>query len=91
MIQWSAYYVNKIFDSIKNGERGNDIVDNMVTYIHKHYEENINRNMLAKRWVFSGVYWKIFKRKTGMGINEYINTIRIEKPEIFWKLQIIKL
>lgn len=80
MIQWSAYYVNKIFDSIKNGERGNDIVDNMVTYIHKHYEENINRNMLAKKVGFSPEYiGKIFKRKTGMGINEYINTIRIEK------------
>lgn len=80
MIQWSAYYVNKIFDSMKNGERGNDIVDNMVTYIHKHYEENINRNMLAKKVGFSPEYiGKIFKRKIGMGINEYINTIRIEK------------
>lgn len=67
-------------------------MDNMVTYIHKHYEENINRNMLAKKVGFSPEYiGKIFKRKTGMGINEYINTIRIEKPEIFWKLQIIKL
>lgn len=82
MIQWSAYYVNKIFDTIREREKGKNVVDTMVDYIHEHYEENINRGILAEKVNLSSEYvGKIFKKKIGTGINEYINMLRVEKAK----------
>lgn len=82
MIQWSTYYVNRIFDSIQDREKGKSVVDTMLDYIHRHYEENINRNTLAEVVSFSPEYvGKLFKKAMGIGISEYINKLRIEKAK----------
>ena len=82
MIQWSVYYINKVFDERADREKGKSIVDIMVDYIHNHYEENINRNMLAELIRLSPEYvGKMFKKEMGMGISEYLNNFRIQKAQ----------
>ena len=82
LIQWSVYYVNKVFDEIRDREKGKGVTDTMVDYIHNHYEENINRNILAEIVHLSPEYvGKIFKKEMGVGINEYLNQFRIQKAQ----------
>lgn len=82
LIQWSAHYVNKVFDEIRDREKGKSVTDTMVDYIHNHYEENVNRNILAEIVHLSPEYvGKIFKKEMGVGINEYLNQLRIQKAQ----------
>lgn len=82
MIQWSAYYINKVFDERADREKGKSVVDMLIDYIHNHYEENINRNMLAELVHLSPEYvGKMFKKEMGVGINEYLNHFRIQKAQ----------
>ena len=82
MVQWSVYYVNRIFETVQDREKGKSLVDTVVDYIHAHYEENISRNLLARKVGFSPEYvGKMFRKKIGMGINEYTNILRIEKAK----------
>lgn len=82
MIRWNAYVVNKIFDSIKNREKSDNMVEMLVDYIRQHYEENITRNTLAEMVHFSPEYvGKTFKKQTGSSINDYVKKLRIEEAK----------
>ncbi len=82
MIRWNAYYINKVFDSMPDCSRDSGIVDVIVDYIRKHYEENISRNTLADMVHFSPEYvGKVFKKEMGVSINDYMNSLRIAKAK----------
>lgn len=82
MIRWSAYLINKVLDSTQDRNQGKGIVDMVVDYIRNHFEENITRVTLAELVHFSPEYMgKVFKRQMGIGINDYINSLRIEKAK----------
>ncbi len=82
MIQWTAYYTNKVFDDIRDREKGKGVTDIILDYIHGHYDENINRNSLAEMVHLSPEYvGKMFKKELGVGISEYINKWRIDKAK----------
>lgn len=82
MIRWNTYYINKVFDSTLDREKGKGLVDIMVDYIRKNYENNITRNTLAELVHFSPEYvGKVFKKEIGVGISDYINNLRIQKAK----------
>ncbi|MDO4285091.1 MAG: helix-turn-helix domain-containing protein [Eubacteriales bacterium] len=80
MVQWNVWLLNRVFDMKpeEGGDKG--IADRVVDYIHHHYAENINRNVLAEQLHFSPEYvGKAFRKEMGEGISDYINRFRIEK------------
>lgn len=82
MIRWTAYLVNKVFDGTQDRNQGKGIADVVVDYIRSHFDQNITRTELADLVHFSPEYvGKIFKRQMGIGINDYINSLRIEKAK----------
>ncbi len=82
MIRWNAYYINKVFDCMPDRNKSRGMVDIIVDYIRKHYEENISRNTLADLVHFTPEYvGKMFKKEMGVSINDYINTLRIAKAK----------
>lgn len=55
-------------------------IERIINYINENYSENISLNSLADKFSISKNYLsKLFKSKTGFGINEYLNIIRVKK------------
>lgn len=87
MVQWNIYLINQVFelrarhgenDAHVNDERS--LIERIVDDVQHHYSENINRNILAKRYHFTPDYiGKLFNKEMGMSLNDYINSIRIER------------
>ncbi len=51
----------------------------ITDYINKHFKEDITVESIAKKLFFSrGRLTSVFKKYAGIGLNEYINTIRIK-------------
>lgn len=82
MIRWSAYLINKVFDGTQDRNQGKGIADVIVDFIRNHFDQNITRTDLADLVHFSPEYvGKVFKKQMGIGINDYINSLRIEKAK----------
>lgn len=57
----------------------NTFID-IITYINKHYTEDLTRDSLAKTFCYSPNYFSHqFKKVFNMGVTEYINSIRFSK------------
>jgi len=57
-------------------------IERIINYINENYSENITLDSLADKFSISKNYLsKLFKSKTGFGINEYLNIIRIKNAE----------
>lgn len=84
MVQWMTWLLNKGFDLTKEEDTKTEknITDQMVAYIRSHYTEDINRNVLAEHFHFSPEYiGKTFRKDMGVSLNDYINTLRVEKAK----------
>lgn len=83
MVQWMTWLLNKGFDLTKEETKPEKhITDQMVAYIRNHYTEDINRNVLAEQFHFSPEYiGKTFRKDMGVSLNDYINTLRVEKAK----------
>ncbi len=58
------------------------IVQNCAKFISQNYGSELSLDILAKRFaVSSGYLSKLFKKNTGLGINEYINISRVSEAE----------
>ncbi len=54
------------------------LIQQATKYISMHYGEDLSLNILANRYSVSpGHFSKLFKKTTGVGLNEYINIARI--------------
>lgn len=63
-----------------DGKSENRIIENAVKYIHEHWNEDISRDNVAEAVCLQGVYFgRIFKKHTGISINECILKIRMER------------
>lgn len=52
----------------------------ILQYIGEHFEEDINVNILAERlFMYRGRLASIFKKYSGMSLNEYVYSLRIKK------------
>ena len=76
-------YISLIYDLIyrlfsKKTARG-DKVDDIKSYIDYHYMEELNVEKIAKNFNFERSYlFRIFKRKYGVSVKEYIMKTRME-------------
>lgn len=85
MVQWMSWLMNKVFDLTQEERKEKTekkITDQVIDYIREHYTEDINRNTLSERFHFSPEYiGKMFRKDTGTSLNDYINSLRVEKAK----------
>jgi two-component system response regulator YesN len=63
-----------------------DYVSEAISFIHRHYAENISQTMLADHIGISPVYLsKLFKENLQIGFMEYLNHYRLEKAKMLLK------
>ena len=61
-------------------------VSEAISFIHRHYAENISQTMLAEQIGISSVYLsKLFKENLQIGFMEYLNQYRLEKAKLLLK------
>ena len=85
MVQWMTWLMNKVFDLTQKEQKEKTekrITDQVIDYIREHYTEDINRNTLSERFHFSPEYiGKMFRKDIGTSLNDYINSLRVEKAK----------
>ena len=77
MVQWMTWLMNKVFDLTQEERKEKTekrITDQVIDYI--------NRNTLSERFHFSPEYiGKMFRKDIGTSLNDYINSLRVEKAK----------
>ena len=82
MIKWVNYAVARTLDYEQEIKRTFSVVEKVENYIHDHYKENITREHIADSLFMTPEYLaKLYKRKTGRTIKDYINQYRIEQAK----------
>lgn len=61
-------------------------INEILDFIHEHYNENISTSQLAKKYFLSeGYICHMFKKASGKTITGYLNDFRIEKASVLLK------
>lgn len=82
MIRWVNYLLEKTFAYENEVKKSATIIDKINQYVHNHYKEDIDRNKIAEEFFLTPEYLaKLYKKKTGLTIKNYINDYRIEKAK----------
>ena len=68
-----------ILENYQTGKK-NNIVAQIQSYVEEHYREELNLQLISKKFYMSPVYLgRIFKNATGESFSEYVNKCRIQK------------
>lgn len=82
MIRWVNYLLEKKSAYEEEVNKAVTIIDQINEYIHEHYSENIGRNEIASIFYLTPEYLaKLYKKKTGVNLKDYINMYRVEKAK----------
>ena len=72
-----AFLHNAVFDNTERNQAYN-LLSKLFLYINEHYKEELNADKIAKTLGYSKDYLlKYFRKQFQMGINEYVNTLRL--------------
>ncbi|MBP1996079.1 two-component system response regulator YesN [Paenibacillus eucommiae] len=59
-------------------------IDQVISYVNEHFCEDINLKMISSQFYMNSAYLgRLFKQYTGVGYNDYINKLRIEKAIVY--------
>lgn len=82
MIRWVNYLLEKTFEYEEEIIKAATVIDKINAYIHEHYAEEIGRSEIAGEFFLTPEYLaKLYKRKTGISLKDYINEYRILKAK----------
>lgn len=82
MIRWVNYLLGKTFEYEEEVAKSATIIDRINEYIHEHYSEPVGRNEISGIFYLTPEYLsKLYKKKTGITLKDYINEYRIEKAK----------
>jgi len=82
LVRWVNYLLEKTFAYEEEVAKAATLIDKINQYIHDHYTENISRNEIAGEFFLTPEYLaKLYKKKTGINIKDYINEYRIGKAK----------
>ena len=83
MMRWINYLLERTFQYEEEVQKSHTIIEKIHEYIHSHYKEEIGRNEIAAVFFLAPEYLaKLYKRKTGVYLNDYINEYRIEQAKL---------
>ncbi len=82
MIRWVNYLLEKTFEYEEEVAKSATIIEKINRYIHEHYMEDIGRNEISAEFYLTPEYLaKLYKKKTGINLKDYINEYRIERAK----------
>jgi len=82
MIKWANYLLDITFEYENRIKKSFTLSDKINQYINEHYGENIGRNIIAEEFFLAPEYLaKVYKKETGVSINEAIANIRVEQAK----------
>ena len=82
MLRYGNYMLDKIFSYEEEIKNSKDLVSEINQFIHLHYRENIGRSEIGAAFYLVPEYLsKLYKKKTGMNLKDYINGYRIEQAK----------
>lgn len=80
MIRWVNYLLSHIFEYEEKIQKSQTIIEKINGYVQEHYKENIGRNEIGAHFYLVPEYLaKMYKKKTGKNLKDYINEYRIEQ------------
>ena len=83
LLVFVAYHSGEnAYDEAEGAHPDNRRIFHIVRYINQHYRESLSLEQLSRTFYISKYYLcKQFKARTGMTVNEYLNTIRVRESE----------
>lgn len=82
VLRWANYLFERSFEYEEEIAKTSTLIQRINNYIHDHYQENIGRNDLAEVFFLAPEYLaKLYRRKTGKYLRDYIGEFRIEKAK----------
>jgi two-component system response regulator YesN len=82
MLRWANYLFERSFNYEEEIAKTSTLIQRINNYIHEHYQEDIGRNDLAEVFFLAPEYLaKLYRRKTGKYLRDYIGEYRIEKAK----------
>lgn len=82
MVRWINILLEKTFAYEKEVQSSSGIVEKIHTFVQAHYAEKITRNDIAKELYLAPEYLsKVYIKKTGKHLKDYMNEYRIEKAK----------
>lgn len=65
-----------------NIQKDNERIKIILEYLNEHYSENLQQQVIAKKFHFTREYFaRFFKNQTGMTFKQYLTVYRIEKSK----------
>ena len=84
MLRWVSYLMNRMFAYEEELKESSSMIGRINEYIQNHYAEHISRNEIAGEFYLTPEYLaKLYKKKTGKNIKDYINEVRIDRAKEF--------
>jgi len=82
MLKWLSFYIGCASDVEASLRTQNKAVEQARTFIDAHFSEKITQNEIAKAvFLTPGHLSKIFKKATGISLNQYLNQKRINQAK----------
>lgn len=82
MIRYENYLLDKVFAYEEELEKSRGLIQQINEYIHQHYAENLTRSEIGAEFYLVPEYLaKMYKKKTGIGLKDYINDYRIQQAK----------
>ncbi len=82
MIRWVNYLLEKTFEYEEEVAKSATIIEKINKYVQEHYMEDIGRNEISAEFYLTPEYLaKLYKKKTGINLKDYINEYRIERAK----------
>jgi len=86
MMKWVSYLVDCYIECLEKNLNKDTDIEKINRYIREHFSENIGRNEIATCINLAPEYVsKLYKKKTGVGIKDYLNEYRIEQAKLLLK------
>lgn len=83
MMKWVSFVTNAVTTVITDASRSNTIVGTVKAYIDENYASHISKADLGALVYLNPDYLaKVFKKETGIALNDYISSVRVEKAKV---------
>ncbi len=83
MMKWVSFTANAVTSAIADVSRSNTIVGTVKAYIEENFASHITKAELGALVYLNPDYLaKLFKKETGIALNDYVSSVRVEKAKV---------
>lgn len=86
MLRYENYLLDKLFSYEEELDKSKGLIQQINDYIHQHYAEDITRSEIGAEFYLVPEYLaRMYKKKTGISLKDYINDYRIQQAKLLLK------